>query len=492
MINIKYINMRLDRFIPLLTAILLISSCSKIDERDFADERYYTSSHASAVSSAGGSTGLVALDASILSYLMAGESGTDEFGLKAVDIAFDLRSNDLDMDGSTWFGGYHRYDNVVPNSGNTEHLWEFFYKVINQANGIINTIPDDSPEEILVYKYKSYTYRAIAYFYLIRIFQHTNASNSSDAIPIDFGDFVGESNSTVGEVKQVILDDLTEAYNGLQGYSRSSKEEIDATVVAAFLARFHLTYENWTEAERFALEAMSFGNLSNDVAHGFDEISLSEAIWGSVITAQTTTFYRSFFSHMSQISDGYSGWNHFKTINSKLYDLIPSTDERKKWFAGQDYDPGVVIVPGSWDHYNFTPKYTMLKFWDGPTYGNFVGDYIYLRNAEFYLTRAEALARLGREDEAQQLLYDLNTTRDPGYVKSGNTGQTLIDEIILYRRIELFGEGVASFDMARLGIGLDRQDGRLNPLQPGADITIPAGSDKMIFPIPTVEIDAQR
>ena len=492
MINIKYINMRLDRFIPLLTAILLISSCSKIDERDFADERYYTSSHASAVSSAGGSTGLVALDASILSYLMAGESGTDEFGLKAVDIAFDLRSNDLDMDGSTWFGGYHRYDNVVPNSGNTEHLWEFFYKVINQANGIINTIPDDSPEEILVYKYKSYTYRAIAYFYLIRIFQHTKASNSSDAIPIDFGDFVGESNSTVGEVKQVILDDLTEAYNGLQGYSRSSKEEIDATVVAAFLARFHLTYENWTEAERFALEAMSFGSLSNDVAHGFDEISLSEAIWGSVITAQTTTFYRSFFSHMSQISDGYSGWNHFKTINSKLYDLIPSTDERKKWFAGQDYDPGVVIVPGSWDHYNFTPKYTMLKFWDGPTYGNFVGDYIYLRNAEFYLTRAEALARLGREDEAQQLLYDLNTTRDPGYVKSGNTGQALIDEIILYRRIELFGEGVASFDMARLGIGLDRQDGRLNPLQPGADITIPAGSDKMIFPIPTVEIDAQR
>jgi hypothetical protein len=492
MINIKYINMRLDRFIPLLTAILLISSCSKIDERDFADERYYTSSHASAVSSAGGSTGLVALDASILSYLMAGESGTDEFGLKAVDIAFDLRSNDLDMDGSTWFGGYHRYDNVVPNSGNTEHLWEFFYKVINQANGIINTIPDDSPEEILVYKYKSYTYRAIAYFYLIRIFQHTNASNSSDAIPIDFGDFVGESNSTVGEVKQVILDDLTEAYNGLQGYSRSSKEEIDATVVAAFLARFHLTYENWTEAERFALEAMSFGNLSNDVAHGFDEISLSEAIWGSVITAQTTTFYRSFFSHMSQISDGYSGWNHFKTINSKLYDLIPSTDERKKWFAGQDYDPGVVIVPGYWDHYNFTPKYTMLKFWDGPTYGNFVGDYIYLRNAEFYLTRAEALARLGREDEAQQLLYDLNTTRDPGYVKSGNTGQALIDEIILYRRIELFGEGVASFDMARLGIGLDRQDGRLNRLQPGADITIPAGSDKMIFPIPTVEIDAQR
>jgi len=30
--------MRLGRLIPLLTAILIISSCSDIDDRDFADE----------------------------------------------------------------------------------------------------------------------------------------------------------------------------------------------------------------------------------------------------------------------------------------------------------------------------------------------------------------------------------------------------------------------------------------------------------------------
>jgi len=134
----------------------------------------------------------------------------------------------------------------------------------------------------------------------------------------------------------------------------------------------------------------------------------------------------------------------------------------------------------------------MLKFWDGPTYGNFIGDYIYLRNAEFYLTRAEALARLGRDEEAQQVLFDLNSTRDPNYAKSTSRGQTLIDEIILYRRIELFGEGVASFDMARLGVDLNRQDNRLNPVQPGADIFVPAGSEKMTFPIPTLELDAQK
>ncbi len=133
-----------------------------------------------------------------------------------------------------------------------------------------------------------------------------------------------------------------------------------------------------------------------------------------------------------------------------------------------------------------------MKFWDAPGPGNFIGDYIYIRNAEFYLTKSEALAQLGRDTEAQQVLFDLNSTRDASYVKSTSTGQTLIDEILLYRRIEMFGEGVASFDMARLGVGLNRQDGRLNELQPGSDIVIPALSDKMIYPIPTVEVDARE
>ncbi len=46
--------------------------------------------------------------------------------------------------------------------------------------------------------------------------------------------------------------------------------------------------------------------------------------------------------------------------------------------------------------------------------------------------------------------------------------------------------------MARLGIDLNRKDGRLNLVQPGADKVIAAGSELMKFPIPTLEIDAQQ
>lgn len=490
MIKQKFIYMRLNTFFLFLLITLLSASCSELD-RDFEDERYYTDSHAKKVASSGSTQGLKALDGAILAYFRDGESSTDEFGLKAVDLGMDLRGNDMDMSRNTWFGAYSIYDNVTLTHNDNDFIWEFFYRIINNANGIINTITDDAPKESLVYKYKSYAYRAIAYFYLIRIYQHTKASDDTEAIPIDFGDFVGQPNSTVGEVKKRILDDLTSAYDGLKSYTRSSKEEVDANVVAAYLARYHLTYENWTEAEKYADIAMSVGSISSDVMHGFDELSLSEVIWGSEVTQATSEVYASFFSHMSQINDGYSGWNHFKTVNSNLYDMIPATDKRLAWFADKEYSSGVVIVPGTWKHYNKTPKYTSLKFISQPGPGVFIGDYIYLRNTEFYLTKAEALARQGGKDgDAQQVLYDLNSVRDPSYVKSTKTGQDLIDEILLYRRIELWGDGVASFDMARNGIGLNRKDGRVNLVIPGGDLVIPALDDKMIYAIPIRETDA--
>jgi hypothetical protein len=489
--QIKFLKIQLDKYFVLLMALIFFISCADFD-RDFEQERYLSVSHAEANASAGGTIGLEALDGAILSYLRDGEARTEGFGLKAVDLGMDLRSNDMDMSVNTHFGDYNNYDNIILTESDNEFMWEFFYKVINNANGIINTISDDSPQEALNYKYKSYTYRAIAYFYLIRIYQHTKADDSTIAIPIDFGDFVGQDKSTVGEVKKLILDDLTLAYKGLEAYSRSSVQEIDANVVAAYLARYHLTYENWVEAEKYADIAMKVGSVSTDITHGFDKISLSEVIWGSEVTATTSEVYQSFFSHMSQINDGYSGWNHFKTINSNLFDMIPATDKRLSWFADKDYGAGVEFVPGTWTHYNKTPKYTSLKYYSKPGPGTFIGDYIYIRNTEFYLTKAEALARQGKNGEAQQALFDLNTFRDDSYIKSTKIDEDLINEILMYRRIELWGDGVSSFDMARNAVGLNRKDGRSNLVMPGADLVIPALDVKMIYQIPLAEVDASN
>src|SRR5690606_25647713 len=116
------------------------------------------------------------------------------------------------------------------------------------------------------------------------------------------------------------------------------------------------------------------------------------------------------------------------------------------------------------------------------------GDYIYLRSALMYYIEAEALARAGNENQARQVLFEITKERDPSYTLSANSGEALIDEIILQKRIEMWGEGFAWFDLKRLNKGVDRNYSGSNHVF--AKLVIPAGDNKFKFMIPQAEIDA--
>ena len=81
----KTFNFLFKKAFTLAVILLISTSCSDIDERDFADERYLTDSHFQANSAAGGTTGLEAIDGAILAYFRDGEASTDEFGFEAVE-----------------------------------------------------------------------------------------------------------------------------------------------------------------------------------------------------------------------------------------------------------------------------------------------------------------------------------------------------------------------------------------------------------------------
>ena len=85
-----------------------------------------------------------------------------------------------------------------------------------------------------------------------------------------------------------------------------------------------------------------------------------------------------------------------------------------------------------------------------------MGDVPYMRAAEMYLIEAEARARLNDEAGASRVLFDLVKARDPNYVQSTRTGDALVNEILLQRRIELWGEGHRFFDMKRTNAPLNR------------------------------------
>jgi len=95
-----------------------------------------------------------------------------------------------------------------------------------------------------------------------------------------------------------------------------------------------------------------------------------------------------------------------------------------------------------------------------------------MRAAEMYLIQAEAECRLEHDGIARDLLKEMvaNSDGDGSLAaridtKSGNTlnitssdpGSSLLDEIILQRRIELWGEGFRVHDIVRLKTGFSRE-----------------------------------
>ena len=105
-----------------------------------------------------------------------------------------------------------------------------------------------------------------------------------------------------------------------------------------------------------------------------------------------------------------------------------------------------------------------VKFWaDGDTGEKQMCQYPFMRATEMYLYEAEACAELGRTTEAQALLEAVNTPHNPTY-KCTASGQALIDEVRLYRRIELWGEGFSYYDIMRFQKGIDRRGGGFDPI----------------------------
>jgi hypothetical protein len=103
---------------------------------------------------------------------------------------------------------------------------------------------------------------------------------------------------------------------------------------------------------------------------------------------------------------------------------------------------------------------------------------------------AEAYARTpGKEAEARQALFTLAKNRDPQYTLSTNSGQALIDEILIQRRVELWAEGFRFFDLKRLNLPLDRTVvPNYVSSSVGGTMQVPAGDDRFVFVLPQFEL----
>ena len=211
---------------------------------------------------------------------------------------------------------------------------------------------------------------------------------------------------------------------------------------------------------------------------GFNDADNPEWMWASKIQNDQGTFFYSYFAFMSSNFSSNATRTNPRSINATLYEQIPATDVRK-----QLWSPTGVTPPANGTRYPYTSnKFRVVD----PSIS--VGDVVYMRAAEMYLIEAEALARQGKDTEAQNLLYALVTTRNPSYVKSNSTGQTLINEILLQRRIELWGEGFRFLDLKRTNASLDRTGANHN-VAIAVTMSVPAGDNRWEWLLPQDEIN---
>lgn len=117
--------------------------------------------------------------------------------------------------------------------------------------------------------------------------------------------------------------------------------------------------------------------------------------------------------------------------------------ERRKWYNGLPKATVNVCQPGA-----------QVKFWSYPA-DLYASSHPFLRASELLLTQAEAEYELGNQTEARELLTELNSKRISNY-SCYLSGESLRDEIRLYRRMELWGEGDCWFSFKRWNLKIER------------------------------------
>ncbi|WP_018622121.1 RagB/SusD family nutrient uptake outer membrane protein [Spirosoma luteum] len=430
--------------------------------------------------------------AMVLRYL--GSQG--HFGYPAMMIIMDVMGEDLVFGNSSnnWHFGEQRWTSHRSETGTmSEFPFQLYYRLIGNANIAITSIDNATGTQTdrNQIKGEALGLRAFSYFNLVQLYgkRYDAAAkpNSQLGVPLVLTPTTeGLPRATVEDIYTQINKDLADAA-GLLTSTRSYKSHINLEVVKGLQARVALVQQNWAAAATFAADARKGFNLMSDAQYldGFADVSNPEWIWGFDHLEDQSEFFGAYHSYISDNFNSSVIRQTPKAINSLLYNQIPTTDVRSKMWVRTPTAANAITPPGGVRVPFMNQKFRL----PGTPSTSTMGDIPYMRAAEMYLIEAEAQARLGKNSEAAKVLFDLNTKRDAGYKLSTNTGTKLVDEILMYRRIELWGEGHRFLDLKRMNLPLNRNGANHNPAV-AVLFDVAPGDNQWEFLIPRREINA--
>lgn len=421
------------------------------------------------------------------------------FGQKSFDYLTSLMGNDMIMTGRFGMSLYHYLlDYWQQNYDPTENRWREYYRVIANANHILELIdPADEDPTMRRYRAIALGFRGYAYLQLTYLYQHSYYTGADDTpwgygaqydfsqalcVPVITEHTEGDQpRSTVAKVYEQLLTDLTTAFDLFEELGMthtSTPTDMDGCVVAMHLARANMVIHQWDDALRYAqviIDNFQILQGESQILQGFSDITLPDVVFGADITADNSTVYQSWFSQMDAYGEGYAGIGVWRAAFKPLVDRIADNDIRLQWFCC-DRTTGTDVPDGN----GGTIRMTMLRDTETPAQVEYqsvkfigagresilsgnggagweLGDYIYLRSEEAYLMKAEILAHQN-SGEAVSVLNSFMQTRQPDYNYTFTDKASLIEEINFQKRVEFWGEGIEYLDNRRLNILVDRTD----------------------------------
>lgn len=432
-------------------------------------------------------------------------------GQTAIQLLADLMAEDHLMysQGQGWFYEDYRlnvHGDYTNKAGRPYSVWNYYYTIISNVNYIIaaeQTMSGD-PEERDNIVGQAYAMRAYAYFYLIQLYQQTyKGHESAPGVPVytepTAAGSEGKPRGTVQETYDQINSDINRAIELLEGKTQSHISNVDYYVANGFKARFALVQHDYATAAAAATEALKKNGLAlatvSELGDNNDS-SVSDVMWGCVITTDQSQGYSGFFSHMDADAEGMYASQAQQCISSGLYNLISDTDTRKAAWFRAPLEDGAIEGNGS------MTSYCQLKF-KMADYTTWTGDYLLMRAEEMVLIKAEAECHQSQFDQARATISQLGSLRDPNFAErlaartdantyNTNTNEplrTLMDEILFQRRVELWGEAGRIFDLQRLGLGYNRVYEGSNHTETVSTKDTDVASPLFIFPIPQSELD---
>lgn len=438
-----------------------------------------------------------------------------DFGYPSFFLQRDVMGMDIaaESSGSEWYTTWYTCGTALgPTYAICQLPWRYYYKWIKNCNIVISLAGAEPADDQKSGAGIAYAMRAMFYMDLARMYaQQTYATNKeAETVPIVTETTSDPANprATNEAMWAFILEDLDKAEALLAGYKRSSVYTPDLSVVYGLKARAYLTMENWASAESYAKKAQEGYTMMTQEQYlsqkeGFNKPNSS---WMFGLTFRSTdpnitendadsSWGSQMIIEVSASQCGYSA-NYVgpKRIDAHLFSTIPETDFRRMcWIdpavddvvadANPATEEGQAVIAAALSPYTDDPLgvyntgyavsgresvgYMPVKF--RPKDGEHANQYEaftvavpLMRVEEMKLIEAEAA---GMQDQARgiQLLTAFAQTRDASYEYGhhqeayyNNKTSQFQNEVWWQRRVELWGEGFATFDIKRLEKGIIR------------------------------------